>query len=167
MKSLALPHYVRLFDILWSAKRPTTEEAQLLRIVVRLVKGSPVSFKRKLTKRVIMPTQSQYDKSNKMIYHRYWAHMTGKEFMASLSGEQKFFDQMTGKVGVVFDLTGLENLPPSILTLARRAHFIRYQPLVIGLVGAEFLVHAMTHTIKQLTNTSVYNFDRLKKPQPT
>jgi len=110
-----------------------------------------------------MQTQSQYDKSNKMIYHRYWAHMTGKEFMASLSGEQKFFDQMNGKVGVVFDLTGLENLPPSILTLARRAYFVRYQPLVIGLVGAESLVHAMTHTIKQLTNTSVYNFDSLEK----
>ena len=110
-----------------------------------------------------MPTQSQYDKSNKMIYHRYWAHMTGKEFMASLSGEQKFFDQMTGKVGVVFDLTGLENLPPSILTIARKAHFVRYQPLVIGLVGADSFVQAMTHIVNQITYTSIYNFDTLEK----
>ena len=110
-----------------------------------------------------MPTQSHYDKSQKMIYHRYWAHMTGKEFMASLSGEQKFFDQMTGKVGVVFDFTALENLPPSILTIARKAHFVRYQPLVIGLVGADSFVHAMTHIVKQITHASVYNFDTLEK----
>jgi hypothetical protein len=127
------------------------------------MQGSPVTLKRKLTKKITMPTQSHYDKSNKMIYHRYWAQMTGKEFMASLSDEQKFFDQMTGKVGVVFDLTGLENLPPSILTIARKAYFVRYQPVVIGLVGAESLVQAMTLTIKQITHASVYNFDSLEK----
>ena len=110
-----------------------------------------------------MPTHSSYDKSNKMIYHRYWAHMTGKEFEDSLSGEQTFFDQMTGKVGVVFDLTALENLPLSILTIARKAHFIRYQPLVIGLVGADSFVQAMTHVVKQITHTSIYNFDTLEK----
>ena len=110
-----------------------------------------------------MPTQSHYDKSNKMIYHRYWAQMTGKEFMASLSDEQKFFDQMTGKVGVIFDLTDLETLPSSILTIARKAYFLRYQPLIIGLVGTESLVQAMTLTIKQITHVAVYNFDSLEK----
>ena len=110
-----------------------------------------------------MPTHSCYDKSNKMIYHRYWAHMTGKEFKDSLSGEQAFFDQMTGKVGVVFDLTALENLPPSILTIARKAHFILYQPLVIGLVGADSFVQSMTHVVNQITRTSIYNFDTLEK----
>jgi len=110
-----------------------------------------------------MPTHSCYDKSNKMIYHHYWAHMTGKEFKDSLSGEQTFFDQMTGKVGVVFDLTALENLPPSILTIARKAHFIRYQPLVIGLVGADSFVQAMTHVVNQITRISIYNFDTLEK----
>jgi len=110
-----------------------------------------------------MPTKSHYDKPNKMIYHRYWATMTGKEFTDSLSGEQKFFDQMTGKVGVVFDLTDLENLPASILTIAPKAHFVRYQPLVIGLVGADAFVEAMTHIVKQITHTSIYNFDTLEK----
>lgn len=110
-----------------------------------------------------MPTQSHYDKSNKMIYHRYWAQMTGKEFIASLSDEQKFFDQMTGKVGVIFDLTDLETLPSSILTIARKAYFLRYQPLIIGLVGTESLVQAMTLTIKQITHVAVYNFDSLEK----
>ena len=110
-----------------------------------------------------MPTQSHYDKSNKMIYHRYWAHLTRKEFIDSLSDEQKFFDQMTGKVGVVFDLSALENLPPSILTIARKAHFVRYQPLVIGLVGADYFVQAITHVVNQITHTSIYNFDTLEK----
>jgi hypothetical protein len=110
-----------------------------------------------------MPTHTSYDKSNKMIYHRYWAHMTGEEFKDSLSGEQAFFDQMTGKVGVVFDLTALENLPSSILTIARKAHFIRYQPLVIGLVGADSFVQAITHVVNQITHTPIYNFDTLEK----
>ena len=110
-----------------------------------------------------MPTQSHYDKSNKMIYHRYWAYMTGKEFKDSLAEEHKFFDQMTGKVGVVFDLTALKNFPPSILTAARKAHFVHYQPLVIGLVGDDALVHAMTHTIKQITQASIYSFDTIEK----
>jgi len=127
------------------------------------MQGSLVTFKRKLTKKITMPTQSHYDKSNKMIYHRYWAQMTGKEFMASLSDEQKFFDQMTGKVGVIFDLTDLETLPSSILTIARKAYFLRYQPLIIGLVGTESLVQAMTLTIKQITHVAVYNFDSLEK----
>lgn len=127
------------------------------------MKGCAVSFKEKLTKKAAMPTQSHYDKSNKMIYHRYWAHMTGKEFMDSLAGEHKFFDHMTGKVGVVFDLTDLENLPPSILTIARKAYFIRYQPAVIGLVGSDSIVQAMTHMVKQITHTSIYNFDSIEK----
>jgi hypothetical protein len=127
------------------------------------MQGSLVTFKRKLTKKITMPTQSHYDKSNKMIYHRYWAQMTGKEFMASLSDEQKFFDQMTGKVGVIFDLTDLETLPSSILTIARKAYFLRYQPLIIGLVGTESLVQAMTLTIKQITHVAIYNFDSLEK----
>jgi hypothetical protein len=110
-----------------------------------------------------MPTHSHYDKSNKMIYHRYWAHMTGKEFMDSLFGEQKFFDQMTGKVGVIFDFTALENFPPSILTIVRKAYFVRYQPLVIGLVGADSFVQTMTHIVKQITHTSIYKFDTLEK----
>lgn len=110
-----------------------------------------------------MPTHSHYDKSNKMIYHRYWAHITGKEFMDSLADEHKFFDQMSGKVGVVFDLTALKTLPPSVLAAARKAHFIRYQPVVIGLVGNDVLVQAMTHTIKQITQASVYSFDTVEK----
>lgn len=127
------------------------------------MKGRAGSLKEKLTKKATMPTHSHYDKSNKMIYHRYWAQMTGKEFMDSLADEHKFFDQMTGKVGVVFDLTALKNLPPSILTTARKAHFVRYQPLVIGLIGDETLVHTMTHAIKQITQASVYSFDTVEK----
>ncbi|MEP6983975.1 MAG: hypothetical protein ABI970_00135 [Chloroflexota bacterium] len=127
------------------------------------MKGRSVSLKVKLTKKAPMPTQSHYDKSNKMIYHRYWAHMTGKEFKDSLTEEHKFFDQMTGKVGVVFDLTALENLPSSILTIARKAYFVRYQPLVIGLVGDDAFVSTMTHAIKQITHTSIYSFDAIEK----
>jgi hypothetical protein len=127
------------------------------------MKGCAVNFKVKLTKKAPMPTQSCYDKSNKMIYHRYWAHMTGKELKDSLNEEHKFFDQMTGKVGVVFDLTALENLPSSILTIARKAYFVRYQPLVIALVGDGALVSTMTHTIKQITHTPIYSFDTIEK----
>lgn len=110
-----------------------------------------------------MPTQSHYDKPNKIIYHRYWAYMTGKEFKDSLSGEQAFFDQMTGKVGVIFDLSDLENLPASMLTVARKAYFVHYQPSVIGLVGSYSLVQAMTQIIKQITPASIYNFDSPEK----
>lgn len=113
-----------------------------------------------------MPIESHYDKPNKLIYHRIKAYTTLAEFTNSLSGEHDFFDQMTGKVGVVFDLSGLKKLPPSFPTIARGAYFVRYKPLIIGLIGTDSLIQAMSHVLNQITHASLYNFDSYEKQQP-
>jgi hypothetical protein len=110
-----------------------------------------------------MPTESDYDKPNKLIYNRYWGDLTGKEFAASLAGEPEFFDQMTGIVTVIFELYGLKELPPSMLRLASTAHFAHYKPLVMVFIGANPLFQAMGHTFSYITQTSLYNFDTLEE----
>ncbi len=84
--------------------------------------------------------------------------MTGEEFLSSLKDEIDFYRGMDGLVGVIFSLSDLIGLPPSILTHSRRAGFARYKPTIIVFVGAKAYIHSMTMVFAKITNIPIYHF---------
>jgi hypothetical protein len=87
--------------------------------------------------------------------------MTGEEFSDSLAEEKDFFQDMEGPVGVIFELHEVNNLPPSILTLARRARFASYPSTIIVTVGANTFIRVMASSFSKLTGKVVHSVDTM------
>jgi hypothetical protein len=105
-----------------------------------------------------MAYESRFDRTEGIMYLRFWDNMTADEFHAALVGEREFFDGMTGTVGVIVEVIGLKSIPPAILTHARNTYFARYKNIVIALVGASGFVTALGQMFNKLTAITVRNF---------
>jgi hypothetical protein len=98
-----------------------------------------------------MPSESHYYPTARLIHLRFWGNLTGTEFMDAFKGEKAFFDGMSGTVGLIADASEIKALPPGVLSLARKAQFARYRPIIVVIVGGNRFVRSMAEAFGKIT----------------